>query len=193
MFTAEATWLLWMGRHIMSGDKMNFIFRISDFGFLKSGIVNRKSKISERGFTLIGLAVIIAIMGIVLMTVSRVYSTMAKREVEEELLFRGDEIKDAIDSYFKYGTMYPKSFEELLKDPRGVNPKKHLRKLYRDPVTKSEWDVIKDNAERIVGVRSKSGEEPLKKAGFSDEYKTFEGKTKYSEWEFISKPISIMP
>ena len=168
----------------------DFRFPICDF---KPKTKNRNSKIQERGFTLIGLAVIITIMGIVLMTVSRVYSTMAKRDVEEELLFRGDEIKDAIDSYFKYGTMYPKSFEELLKDPRGVNPKKHLRKLYKDPITKGEWDVIKDKAERIVGVRSKSGEEPLKKAGFSDEYKTFEGKTKYNEWEFISKPISIMP
>lgn len=192
MFTAEATWLLWMGRRIMSGDKMICDLRFAIYDF-KPKIESRNSKIQERGFTLIGLAVIIAIMGIVLMTVSRVYSTMVKRDVEEELLFRGDEIKDAIDSYFKYGNIYPKSFDDLLKDPRGVNPKKHLRKLYQDPITKGEWDVIKDKAERIVGVRSKSEEEPLKKAGFPHEYKTFEGKTKYNEWEFISKPISTTP
>jgi len=146
------------------------------------------SFMNSKGFTLIGLAVIIAIMGIVLMTVSRVYSTVVKRDVEEELLFRGDEIKDAIDSYFKIGNTYPRDFEELLKDQRGVNPKRHLRKLYKDPVTKEEWDKIIDKAGRIIGVRSKSEKEPLKKAGFTDEYKSFEGKTKYSEWEFISKP-----
>ncbi|MBI5326932.1 MAG: prepilin-type N-terminal cleavage/methylation domain-containing protein [Deltaproteobacteria bacterium] len=54
--------------------------------------------INSKGFTLIGLAVIIAIMSIVLMTASRVYSTMVKRDMEEDLLFRGDGIKDAIDS-----------------------------------------------------------------------------------------------
>lgn len=89
---------------------------------------------------------------------------------------------------FKYGNIYPKSFDELLKDQRGVNPKKHLRKLYKDPITKGEWDTIQDKAEKIVGVRSKRGKELLKKAGFSNEYKIFEAKTKYSEWEFISKP-----
>lgn len=143
---------------------------------------------NSKGFTLIGLAVIIAIMGIVLMTVSRVYSTMVKRDMEEELLFRGDEIKDAIDSYFKYGNTYPRNFEELLKDPRGVSSRRHLRRLYKDPVTNGEWDLIKDKAERIVGVRSKSEKEPLKKANFPEEYKTFEAKTKYNEWEFVSKP-----
>lgn len=143
---------------------------------------------NSKGFTLIGLAVIIAIMGIVLMTVSRVYSTMVKRDVEEELLFRGDEIKNAIDSYFKYGNTYPRNFDELIKDPRGVSSRKHLRRLYKDPLTNGEWDLIKDKAERIVGVRSKSEKEPIKKANFPEEYKTFEAKTKYSEWEFVSKP-----
>ena len=144
--------------------------------------------VNSKGFTLIGLAVIIAIMGIVLMTVSRVYSTMVKRDMEEELLFRGDEIKDAIDEYFKRGSVYPRNFEELLKDPRGATQRRYLRKLYKDPITNGEWDIIQDKAGRVLGVRSKSDKEPLKKGNFPEEYKTFEGKTTYSEWEFLSKP-----
>ena len=187
MSTAEATWLPWMERHIMNGDKM-------DFGFLKSQISNLKSQISNNGFTLVGLAVIIAITGIVLAAVARVHSTMLKRDLAEELLFRGDEIKDAIDAYFKIGNTYPRNFEELLKDPRGVNPKRHLRKVYKDPITNGEWELIKDKAERIIGVKSKSEKEPLKKDNFPEEYKVFAGKTKYSEWEFISKPVtSLIP
>ncbi|MBI3398329.1 MAG: type II secretion system protein [Deltaproteobacteria bacterium] len=143
---------------------------------------------NSKGFTLIGLAVIIAIMGIVLATVAKVHSTIAKRDMEEELLFRGNKIKKAIDEYFKKGNTYPRNFDELLKDPRGVSPRKHLRKLYKDPVTSGEWDIIKDKAGRIVGVRSKSDKEPLLKGNFPEEYKTFEGKAKYSEWEFVSKP-----
>jgi len=110
----------------------------------------------NNGFTLVGLAVIIAIMGIVLAMVAKVHSTITKRDMEEELLFRGDEIKDAIDAYFKIGNTYPRNFEELLKDPRGVNPKRHLRKIYKDPITNGEWELIKDKAERIIGVKSKS-------------------------------------
>ena len=184
MSTVEATWLPWTGQRIMSGDKMDFGFRISNFGFLKS-------QISNKGFTLVGLAVIIAITGIVLATVARVHSTITKRDMEEELLFRGDEIKDAIDAYFKIGNTYPGNFEELLKDPRGVNPKRHLRKIYKDPITNGEWELIKDKAERIIiGVKSKSEKEPLKKDNFPEEYNAFAGKTKYSEWEFISKPVT---
>ena len=144
----------------------------------------------NNGFTLVGLAVIIAIMGIVLAMVAKVHSTITKRDMEEELLFRGDEIKDAIDAYFKIGNTYPRNFEELLKDPRGVNPKRHLRKIYKDPITNGEWELIKDKAERIIGVKSKSEKEPLKKDNFPEEYKVFAGKTKYSEWEFISKPVT---
>lgn len=143
---------------------------------------------NKKGFTLVGLAVIIAIMGIVLATVAKVHSTIVKRDMEEELLFRGDEIKDAIDSYFKYGNTYPRNFDELLKDPRGVSSRKHIRKLYKDPITNGEWDIIKDKVGRVLGVRSKSDKEPLKKGNFPEEYKAFEEKTKYSEWEFISKP-----
>ena len=190
MSTVEATWLPWMGQRIMSGDKMDFGFWISNFGFLKFQISNLKSQISNRGFTLVGLAVIIAITGIVLATVARVHSTILKRDLAEELLFRGDEIKDAIDAYFKTGNTYPRNFEELLKDPRGVNPKRHLRKVYKDPVTNGEWELIKDKAERIIGEKSKSEKEPLKKDNFPEEYKAFTGKTKYSEWEFISKPVT---
>jgi len=146
--------------------------------------------VNSKGFTLVGLAVIIAIMGVVLATVARVHSTIVKRDMEEELLFRGNEIKDAIDAYFKRGSVYPLNFEELLKDPRGATPRRYLRKLYKDPITNGEWDIIKDKAGRILGVRSKSDKEPLKKANFPEEYKAFEGKTKYSEWEFVSKPMS---
>jgi len=177
-----------MGRRITNGDdKMIYDLRFTIYDF-KPKTENRNSKIQERGFTLIGLAIIIVIIGIVLMAVSRVHSTIAKIDKEEELLFRGDEIKDAIDSYFKNGNTYPRNFDELLKDQRGINPRRHLRKLYKDPITNGEWDVIKDKAERITGVRSKSDKEPLKKANFHEEYKLFEGKTKYSEWEFVSQP-----
>lgn len=50
-----------------------------------------------------------------------------------------------------------------------------------------------DANQRIRGVKTKSDEEPLKKANFQDEFKSFEGKKKYSEWvfEYMPKPLTI--
>ncbi|WP_243688983.1 hypothetical protein [Geotalea toluenoxydans] len=60
----------------------------------------------------------------------------------------------------------------------------YLRKLYRDPVTGKEWNIIRDPNRGILGVASSSDKEPIKQANFPADYTQFEGKKKYSEWEF---------
>jgi type II secretory pathway pseudopilin PulG len=116
-----------------------------------------------------------------------------KTENEEELLSRGNQIKTAIDSYFISGGSYPESLDALLYDDRIFTFKKHLRRLYNDPITGKRWDIITDKSDKIVGVRSKSNMEPLKKTNFPEEYRSFEGKTKYYEWEFKSRVGNEMP
>ena len=64
----------------------------------------------------------------------------------------------------------------------------YLRKNYLDPITGKEWQLIKDPAKGITGVVSSSEQEPLKKANFPEEFKEFEGKTKYMEWQFVNRP-----
>jgi hypothetical protein len=55
-------------------------------------------------------------------------------------------------------------------------------------MTGQDWDLIKDQGERIKGVRSTSKKEPFKQGNFSEENKDFEGRGLYSEWEFIYTP-----
>jgi len=44
---------------------------------------------------------LVVVMGIALSMTGRYWSTVAKREKEEELLFRGDQIKKGIEQYYK--------------------------------------------------------------------------------------------
>ena len=60
-------------------------------------------------------------------------SHATQREKEAELLFRGEQYREAIASYYKKEQRYPQSLEELLEDKRYPMPVRHLRRLYRDP------------------------------------------------------------
>jgi type II secretory pathway pseudopilin PulG len=164
-----------------SGRQENEI-RVSATGLRRAG-----------GFTYIGVLVIVAIMGVLLATVGEIWHTTRKREKEEELLFVGDQFRRAIGSFYErspaQARRYPKSLEELLKDPRFPGTRRHLRKIYADPITGgTTWGLVKGPGGEIIGVHSLSEEEPLKKANFSLADAGSEGKKKYSEWIFFHAP-----
>ncbi len=151
----------------------------------------------QSGFTYITVLLAVVMAGIALTAVGRYWSFIDRREKEEELLFRGDQFVKAIDAYFKSAhggaNIYPKSFEDLLKDPRSLTPRRYLRKIYRDPMTgKADWiPIIEKKSGRIKGVKSRSRDVPIKQDGFPQEYRHFRGKESYSEWEFIHKPGAV--
>lgn len=151
----------------------------------------------EKGFIYLSLLFIVAVMGIAASATGYVWSTVAARNKEEELLFRGGEIKKAVSSYYQESPgakSYPRNLEDLLKDPRYPVIRRHLRKIYQDPVTgKADWENIKAPQGGIMGVKSRSEKEPFKKKNFAEEYAGFEGKSRYSEWEFIYVPLPAQP
>lgn len=148
------------------------------------------------GFTFIGLIIIIAILGVVLMSVGEVWHIAVKREKERELLFVGNQFRQAIQSYKLHSPgsvqqqKYPESLEDLLKDPRFPSTQRYLRKIYIDPITGSaEWGIITGSSGGIVGVHSLSDGTPMKQSDFKLRDKNFEGKSKYSEWTFVASAI----
>lgn len=149
---------------------------------------------SNKGFTYISLLFAIVIIGVSLSAIGRQWSLIDRADKEEELLFRGDQFVIAIDRYYKsahgQARLYPKTFKNLLKDPRSLAPRRYLRKIYKDPLTgKADWIPIKEKKTgRIKGVKSRSDNVPLKEDGFPKRYKYFKGKGSYSEWEFVHKP-----
>jgi type II secretory pathway pseudopilin PulG len=157
----------------------------------KSAIRNSKS-----GFTYIALLAAIVIIGITLGSAAKSWQNVAQREKEEELLFRGNQYRLAIESYYNYGDrhVFPNTIEVLLQDPKSTT-KKHLRKRYRDPITGEDFELIRDmfHGDTIKGVYSKSEKTPIKQAGFPEELKDFEGKTIYSDWKFVKEPTAVPP
>lgn len=144
-----------------------------------------------RGFTYVGLLLAIALMGAALAGAGTLWSTDAKRDRELELLFVGDQIRQAIASYYESAPSgqphrFPAKLEELVQDRRWPTVRRHLRKVYADPITDSrEWAFVRGPGETITGVYSRSTAAPLKRAGFPKEYEQFEKAKAYSDWQFV--------
>lgn len=143
------------------------------------------------GFTYVGVIILLVVLSISLGMAGRYWSTVVKREKEEELLFRGAQFVKAVEAYYNQDnrSAFPTSMEDLLKDKRSLVPRRFLRRVYADPMTgKPNWTLLKNSGGGIIGVASQSGGVPLKKGGFPSDYREFEGKQSYSQWRFIFDP-----
>lgn len=155
-------------------------------------MICRISKPGQRGAVLLMLLIMVVILGLAAgMAGQSLRSTMQKAR-EDELLWRGQQYQRAIASYYsvRHGPqqMFPAKLEHLLRDPRFPGVVRHLRKLYNDPMTGTEWQLITDPAERIIGVRSSSDLTPFRQAGFPKALEKLKGATSYSKWEFVFAP-----
>jgi type II secretory pathway pseudopilin PulG len=124
--------------------------------------------------------------------IGEVWHTSSVREKEAELLFVGNEYRKAIERYYLSGPQrqYPKSLSDLVKDPRQPGTVRYLRRLYPDPITgRDEWGLVKSADGGFAGVYSLSESTPLKASDFAVRDAAFEGKTKYSDWQFGFAPI----
>lgn len=152
--------------------------------------------ITTRGFAYIWVLLIVAFMGIGLVLGAEIYRTSTQRDKERELLSIGRQFRTALGRYHEAMLQagrkeYPVNLEDLLHDKRTPELRRHLRKLFVDPMTaKEEWGVVRVGG-RIVGVRSLSEEAPIKQDGFEAEDAVFRGKTKYRDWVF-TYPADLM-
>ena len=145
-----------------------------------------------RGFTYLTVLFVVAVLMAGLALVGEMWETAARREREAELLFVGNQYRKAIQLYVLAGkAQYPRTLDDLLKDPRQPSTQRYLRKLYPDPMTgKSEWGLVKGPDGGIGGVYSLSEDKPLKVAGFKLRDASLEGAQKYSDWKFNFSPVA---
>ena len=155
---------------------------------------------NQRGVTLLVVLVMVVVLGLSAGLAGQTMSSLMQQEREEELLWRGDQYRKAIGSYFASSAQgavalkaYPQRLEDLLRDPRSLATKRHLRRLYPDPMTGEPFQIIKDPGGRLVGVRSASEDVPFKKDGFPVEYEEFRDAETYSAWEFRYAPPKVQP
>ncbi|WGG51143.1 type II secretion system protein [Rugamonas sp. DEMB1] len=147
---------------------------------------------AARGFAYLWTLLLVAFMGVGLVVTSGLFATAARRDKERELIFIGHEFRAAIERYHNAGgngaingqNQYPLRLEGLLKDPRFANPRRHLRRLYADPISgKAEWGLVLQQG-RIVGVHSLSAKTPLKQDNFDQDDAALRRKARYADWLF---------
>lgn len=147
----------------------------------------------QTGFTYLTILFVIAIAGVAMTEVFTNWTQNGQREKERQLLFVGNQFRQAIALYYERtpGAVkrYPEKLEDLLTDGRYSTPQHYLRKLYRDPITnRIQWGLVMAPDGGIMGVHSLSDEQPLKVAGFGYAGSSFEGSEKYSQWVFFHFP-----
>lgn len=150
------------------------------------------SRQRQGGFIFLALLVGMAVIGVGLATVSEVWHQSRQRELEEELLFVGNQYREAITRYYvespPTNRRFPTQLQDLLQDNRSPDrQRRYLRKLYADPITgEANWGEIRLASGQLVGVYSLSSRTPLKQANFTLKDKGLANKSRYSEWEFRS-------
>ncbi len=158
--------------------------------------MKRRSNVAIGGFTYVGAIVLLAILGLVGAATLKATALMQRAAAEEELLATGAAFMRALRSYAAATppgrSPRPASLHDLLRDPRYPGLRRHLRKIYLDPVTgKAEWGVIyRDGGDGsggsgVIGVHSLSQATPLKVANFRPGFEGLAGSAKLSDWRFV--------
>ena len=148
----------------------------------------------QRGFTLIAGLITAAVMAAGLASLVTFASHAMQREKETELLFVGNQYREAIASYFRKEQTYPTELAVLLEDRRYPMPVRHLRRLYRDPITGgTDWALVKAPEGGIMGVHSRSERVPIKTGNFLTRDKAFGEAKTYSDWQFLHAPLASPP
>lgn len=141
------------------------------------------------GYTYLFVLFVIAGLGLVSARAGQVWQTAAQREREAELLAIGVEMARALARYQNETpagqSPMPTRLEQLVEDRRFPVPRRHLRRIYRDPLSgRAEWGLEKVG-DVIVGIHSLSQQAPLRRVDLPLELgDAARSAAKYSDWVF---------
>jgi len=151
----------------------------------------------QRGFTYVSVVILVATIGLVAATSLRLGSTLQRAAAEQELLRIGMEFSNALASYAaatpEGQPNFPPSLKELLRDPRFPQTRRHLRRIYVDPLTGTqEWGLVQATDKGgILAVYSLAKGTPVKIGNFPVRFAAFEGKTNFADWKFSGEGVQV--
>jgi type II secretory pathway pseudopilin PulG len=126
------------------------------------------------------LLALIAVMGILITQAMPSLMAETQRDLEAELIFRGEAMASAIKAYKAKTGAYPLSLEEIDK----IRPR-IIRKLYRDPMTADgEWDLVTAVQPGATGNKQGLPIVGVKSFCQKDSYRVYQNKTLISDWTF---------
>ena len=105
---------------------------------------------SQRGYALVSLLLVMSLIALFALGAAQNIRQQAQREREKEAIFRGEQVGDAIRSYYRYRgaqgvNSLPNSMDDLLQGiPRGTKKLQILRsEAAHDPLSSSgEWKLV---------------------------------------------------
>jgi len=126
--------------------------------------VSEARRRSEGGYTLVALLAMMTVLALFAMAVAPSVQQQAQRDREQEAIFRGEQVADAIRDYYIYRSStgrglgpqaLPTSMDQLLEGvpiPGGSKNRQILRpSAARDPLTiEGEWRYILPRSEALV-------------------------------------------
>jgi type II secretory pathway pseudopilin PulG len=95
-------------------------------------VANRKSPVRQRGYMMITLMLIVALMTFAMLAAIPSIKQQILRDREDEMRHRGTAYMRAIQHYYKKFNAYPNKVEDL----ENTNNLRFLRKRYTDPMTR---------------------------------------------------------
>lgn len=148
----------------------------------------------QSGFTYVGLLIAVALIALAAVTVLESGAQWQLRGQEAELLAIGQEFRAALKSYAEATPLgqpdAPQELTELLRDPRQPGIKRHLRRIYPDPLTgQRAWGLVRRPDGRIVGIHSLSRSPTLRRSGFPAGLEAFAAAQRHDEWIFALQAL----
>ncbi len=153
----------------------------------------RSRAVQDKGFTYLMLLWWVAIGSVMLAALGQQWALERQRQREIEMVFRAQDIQAALLSYHVPAVpgqpaVWPKRLDDLLEDRRGPVIKRHLRRVWVDPLNpKGNWGLIKDGDAPdagIKGVYSLAKGVPLRAPG---------GILRYDAWRFDASSVTNGP
>ena len=154
----------------------------------------------QQGFGYLSVLMIVLMLGWFGAAKFEENQTRIKREKEKELLFALEAYYYAIEQYYLAsddGThVLPEALDQLILDRRFIRTKRHLRKLYLDPMTGAVPSLMRNENHRIIGVYSNSSEWILNQSRFSKLSRDQQQKAQafmkvYRDMKLIVDPVTL--
>ena len=114
---------------------------------------------AEGGFTYVAVLLLVTILSISSLAAMQTWSKANEHQRLVQLRWIGEQYRQAIGSYYEAspGTIkrFPPSLEELVFDKRYLTVRRHIRRVYEDPLTAGrDWELLRAPDGGIWGVRS---------------------------------------
>jgi hypothetical protein len=137
--------------------------------------------------------IFVAMLGGGLAAYGGTWSHAQQRAREAELVWIGNQFREAIGLYYQRtpgaAKRFPARLEDLLDDRRMLSRQRYLRRVYRDPLTgDTDWGLIEAPGGGIAGVYSLASGSSLGGVRLGSTY--LPNGVSYRDWRFVYVPPS---